>query len=148
LTCEEYSKKLCDLFLYKRNVSSRDVMLLRFGRHFRVGGRSKIVVGRNEAENKFLLSVRDKWDYCFELSDVVGPTTLLQGFKSRRVVERAAQLTAFYSDAKVERVRVGYGRGVFDKSLMVSVPSRGEVDSLRVGQGLLLKDKKLLGERL
>ncbi|MCL2288185.1 MAG: hypothetical protein FWC33_03255 [Candidatus Bathyarchaeota archaeon] len=133
LTCEEYSKKLCDLFEHKKNVSSADVLLLRFGRHFRFGV-NKIVVGRNEAENKFLLSSKGKLDYFFELPDVVGPVSVLQGLKRREALCVAAQLTAFYSDAKSEDVRVNYGKNVLDKSITVRVPSREEVDMLRAGK--------------
>ncbi len=53
LTCEEYAKKLRDLFEHKKRVTMADVALLRVGRHFRVG-KNKFIVGRNQAENKFL----------------------------------------------------------------------------------------------
>ena len=102
LTCEEYAKKLRDLFEHKKRVTVADVALLRIGRHFRVGN-NKIVVGRNQAENKFLVTNRAKSDYYFELPDIVGPTTLLQGPKTKGAVETAAKLTAFYSDAKTAR---------------------------------------------
>jgi len=132
LTCEEYSKKLCDLFEHKKNVSSIDVALLRFGRHFRLGG-NKIVVGRNEVENKVLLSLKGKGDYFFELPDIVGPITILQGVKNRSAIQRAAQITAFYSDAKIEKVKVCYGKDVLDRSIVVVKPIRSEVDELRAG---------------
>jgi tRNA U34 2-thiouridine synthase MnmA/TrmU len=131
LTCEEYSKKLWDLFEYKKNVSGTDVVLLRFGRHFRVG-KNKIVVGRNEAENKTLRSFKGKNDYFFELPDIVGPITLLQGAKTKEAVQVAAQLTAFYSDAKTEKAIVNYGKELLDKSITVMRPNREEVDRLRV----------------
>jgi tRNA U34 2-thiouridine synthase MnmA/TrmU len=133
LTCEEYSKKLCDLFEHKRTVSGLDAVLLRFGRHFRVG-KNKIVVGRNEAENKTLKSLKGKGDYYFELPDIVGPITLLQGAKVKEVIQMAAQLTAFYSDAKTEKVKVNYGKDLLNKSIIVTMPNRAEVDKLRVGE--------------
>jgi hypothetical protein len=139
LTCEEYAKKLCDLFEFKKRVSIADVAILRLGRHFRVGG-NKFVVGRNEGENRGLLTVRGVGDFCFELPDFVGPITVLQGVKSMRAIRVAAQLTAFYSDAKIDKVKVCYGKnGVFDMSITVEKPSREEVDSLRVGQKRLRK---------
>jgi len=134
LTCEEYAKKLCDLFTFKTRVSVADVALLRLGRHFRVGG-NKFVVGRNEGENKELLGVRGVHDFCFELPDFVGPVTILQGVKSKAAIYVAARLTAFYSDAaKTGKVRVNYGKGVMDRSVIVERPSREEVEALRVGQ--------------
>ena len=82
LTCEEYSKKLRDLFENKKRISMADVALLRVGRHFRLG-KNKIIVGRNEAENKFLTANKIQSDFYFELADIVGPTTLLQGPKQK-----------------------------------------------------------------
>jgi hypothetical protein len=133
LTCEEYAKKLWDLFEHKRNVSGTDAVLLRFGRHFRLG-KNKIVVGRNELENKTLRSLKGKGDYYFELPDIVGPIALLQGVKAKEAIHVAAQLTAFYSDAKIEKVKVCYGKNSLDKSINVIVPNRVEVDKLRVGE--------------
>ena len=104
LTCEEYSKKLRDLFENKKHLSMEDIALLRVGRHFRLG-KNKIIVGRNEAENKFLTANKMRGDFYFELSEVVGPTTLLQGPKTKAAIETAAKLTASYSDAKSGEVR-------------------------------------------
>ncbi len=132
LTCEEYAKKLRDLFEHKKHVSTADVALLRVGRHFRVG-KNKIVVGRNQAENSFLIANRAKNDYCFELPDVVGPVTLLQGEKTRGAIETAAKLTAFYSDAKTTEARVKYGKESLNRTITVTLPQRADVDKLRVG---------------
>ena len=132
LTCEEYSKKLRDLFASKKRVSATDVALLRVGRHFRLG-KNKIIVGRNEAENKVLFTQKLPGEYYFELSDVVGPITILQGPKTKNAIETAAKLTAYYSDAETKKVKVGFGRETLNKMLIVSVPNRTEVDKLRVG---------------
>jgi tRNA U34 2-thiouridine synthase MnmA/TrmU len=134
LTCEEYSKKLWDLFEHKKTVSGTDVVVLRFGRHFRIG-KNKIIVGRNEAENKTLRTLKGKSEYYFELPAIVGPITLLQGAKTKEAILLAAQLTAFYSDAKTEKVKVSYGKDSLDKSIIVTRPTnRAEVDKLRVGE--------------
>jgi tRNA U34 2-thiouridine synthase MnmA/TrmU len=141
LTCEEYSKKLWDLFEHQKNVSVTDVALLRFGRHFRLG-KNKIIVGRNESENKMLRSLKGKDGYYFELPDIVGPITLLQGTKNKEAVQVAAQLTAFYSDAKTEKVKVNYGKESLDRSMLVVRPTnREEVDRLRVGEKIVTQQK-------
>ncbi len=132
LTCEEYSKKLRDLFAHKKRISTNDVPLLRIGRHFRLG-KNKIVVGRNEAENKFLIQRKTLNEYVFEVIDVVGPTAILQGPKTKTAIEWTAKLTAYYSDAKSETVKVGFGREGLDKHLTVLVPGTAEVEKLRVG---------------
>jgi tRNA U34 2-thiouridine synthase MnmA/TrmU len=132
LTCEEYAKKIRDLFTYRKRVSMADIALLRVGRHFRLG-ENKIIVGRNEAENKFLIQRKTRNEFYFELPNVVGPNTILQGPKSKNAVKWAAKLTAFYSDAETSEVKVNYGREALDKSLSVAVPNKAEVEKMRVG---------------
>jgi tRNA U34 2-thiouridine synthase MnmA/TrmU len=132
LTCEEYSKKLRDLFDHNKRISVADVALLSIGRHFRLG-KNKIIVGRNETENKQLISKKRPADYCFELPDIVGPITILQGAKSKSAIETAAKLTAYYSDATVDKVKVSYGKEMLNKFINISVPSKIDVEKLRVG---------------
>lgn len=67
------------------------------------------------------------------MPDIVGPTTILQGPKTRKSIETAAKLTAFYSDAKTNEVKVNFGRKILNKSIIVLVPEKAEVDKLRVG---------------
>ena len=132
LTCEEYSKKLKDLFANKKRVSMTDVALLRIGRHFRLE-KNKIIVGRNQTENKLLHQQKAASDFYFESADIVGPITLLQGPKTKTAIKMAAQLTAFYSDTKSGEVKVGFGRDILSKSVRVIVPDKAEVDKIRVG---------------
>lgn len=109
-----------------------DVALLKIGRHFRFG-ENKIIVGRNEAENKMLTTKKAQNDYWFEVPDVGGPITVLQGSKTKKAIKVAAALTAFYSDAKGNRVTVSFGEESLNKSIIVFFPTQAEVESLRVG---------------
>jgi tRNA-specific 2-thiouridylase len=132
LTYKEYANKLRDLFEHKKRCSMADVSLLKVGRHFRFG-KNKIIVGRNEAENKILTAKKARNDYYFEVPDVGSPITVLQGAKTRNAIRTAAALTAFYSDAKSDKVTVNFGREGLHKSITVSIPTRAEVESLRIG---------------
>ncbi len=143
LTCEEYAKKLRDLFENKKHLSLADIALLRIGRHFRLG-KNKIIVGRNEAENKFLSANKLPSDYCLESTDIVGPTTILQGPKTRQAIETAARLTAFYSDAKTGEVAVKYGRTTLDKSITLLLPQKADVEKLRVGNMKKTENQRLV----
>ncbi len=100
LTYREFASKLRDLFEHKEKVSMRDVRVLKICRHFRFGS-SKIIVGRNEAENMLLLDLKNTEDYVFEVPDYGSPITILEGEKSKEAIEVAAKLTARYSDAAV-----------------------------------------------
>jgi tRNA U34 2-thiouridine synthase MnmA/TrmU len=131
LTYKEFAGKLRDLFEHKKRVTLEEVLLLKVGRHFRFE-ENKIVVGRNENENKTLLQSKAKNDYCFEAQECGSPITLLQGHKTRKAVRAAASLTAYYSDRKTGEVPVKVNNGNTEKSMLVSIPSKEEVERLRV----------------
>jgi tRNA-specific 2-thiouridylase len=131
LTYKEFARKLKDLFEHKRAVSMKDVQLLKVGRHFRFK-KNKIIVGRNETENRLLTQMKKVNDYSFEAQDCGSPTTLLQGPKTKSAIEKAAELTAYYSDKKQGNVQVKYGKRDRDKSLTTQLLRKEEVEQLRV----------------
>jgi tRNA U34 2-thiouridine synthase MnmA/TrmU len=131
LTDREFANKLRDLFQHKKRVTVKEVNLLKVGRHFRLR-RDKVIVGRNEAENKVLLQTKQKTDYYFEVPDCGSPTTILQGPKTRRAVETAAGLTAFHSDKKCGQVQVNFGQAILDCKITVTVPTLAQIDALRI----------------
>ena len=78
-----------------------DRFLLKTGRHFRFNN-SKIIVGRREEENKQIELRKYESDYLFEVPEISGPLTLLQGEKTEEAIEFAAALTLMYSDHEEE----------------------------------------------
>jgi hypothetical protein len=131
LTYKEFADKLRDLLKHRKRVSLKDIALLKSGRHFRFM-KNKIIVGRNEAENRTLLQLKAPNDYRFEVPDCGSPTTILQGSKTLKAIKKAAGLTAYYSDNEAEMILVKYGPSDFVKSITVSAPTRSEVEKLRV----------------
>lgn len=131
LTERDFANRLHDLFQHSKRCSIGDVALLRLGRHFRIG-KNKIIVGRNEKENKALIAGKAKNDYVFELPEIAGPVTLLQGKKDKKVVQIAAELTVFYSDAQTDSATVNFGREKLGRTVNVKVPCREEVEKLRI----------------
>jgi tRNA-uridine 2-sulfurtransferase len=126
LTYREFACKLKDLFDHKKRISVKDVQLLKIGRHFRFG-ENKIIVGRNEAENNLLSRLKMPGDYCLEAQDTGSPITLLQGPKTKKAVEKAVMITAFYSDKKQGYVSVRYGKKEMNRSLRISAPKEEDV---------------------
>lgn len=97
LTYREFAAKVKDLLEHQSKISFRDIALLKIGRHFRFG-ENKIIVGRNERENKELLSLKNPKDIWFEATGCGSPITLLQGPEKDEAIELAASITARYSD--------------------------------------------------
>lgn len=134
LTYTEFASKVKDLFEHEAKVTMRDIELLKVGRHFRFAS-SKIIVGRNEAENELLLELKNPADYAFEVPNCGSPITILKGAKtkSKEAVEVAAKLTARYSDAGTEeKVLVEYENEKRKKTIIVSPLADNEVNRLRI----------------
>jgi hypothetical protein len=131
LTYKEFADKLRDLFAHKKRVSVADVNLLKVGRHFRLGS-NKIIVGRNETENKILTARKSSNDYYFEVPDCGSPIAVLQGPKTKKAIEKTAALTAYYSDKKQTPTKVRFGKNALNRSITISVPDKADVDILRI----------------
>ena len=131
LTHGEYSKKLRDLFAHKKRIDKNDLLLLKFGRHFRIG-KNKIIVGRNEKDNNEIMKLKHDSDLVFEARDFVGPVTIVTGKASQKMVELAASLTARYSDADEQLVVIRYGNQNLNKELAVSKTKNEEIENFRI----------------
>jgi tRNA U34 2-thiouridine synthase MnmA/TrmU len=101
LTDSQFSKKLRDYLDHEGTPNVPDMFLLRLGRHFRING-SKVIVGRDEKENRVLggLAERNGWAM-LTVSDYVGPTTIFPEL-SDQTLEVASAITVRYSDAPRE----------------------------------------------
>jgi tRNA U34 2-thiouridine synthase MnmA/TrmU len=131
LTYKEFAKKARDLFSHKKTITLRDMIILKYGRHFR-SGKNKIIVGRREDENKALQALKSPTDYVFEVPDIGSPITLLQGEKTRDSIGLAASLTARYSDAKGKSITVKYGKSKPTRRIQVSPANKTKIEGLRV----------------
>ncbi len=131
LTESEFSARLRDLLNHRKRISVNDANLLKVGRHFRFG-ENKLVVGRDENENKILLMEKGKNDMLFEASEVPGPITVLKGRKTKKAVQLAAAITAFYSDIETGSAKINYGKENLTMVMISQKPSRAEVDNFRV----------------
>jgi tRNA U34 2-thiouridine synthase MnmA/TrmU len=132
LTDKQFASKLRDLFQHKKRVTIKDVNSLKIGRHFRFGA-NKIIVGRNENENWLLIQTKNKTDYFFEVPECGSSTSILQGCKTKKAIEKAASLTAFHSDRKHEQTaKVTYGQKSLEKKITVTLPTIAEIDAIRI----------------
>lgn len=97
LTEPVFSRRLRDLMAHEM-LRPGETDLLRIGRHFRLSGRHKLVVGRDLAENRHLVRAIAPGRTCLFSLDK-GPVALLQGDAEPGVpeLELAAAVVASYS---------------------------------------------------
>lgn len=105
---------------HKEDFDLNDVNLLKVGRHFRLSPETKAVVGRNEEENRRILTLTREGDILFEVKGCGSPITLLRGAAGEAEIRLAAAITARYSDAKGwPEVPVHYGANYADLSQII-----------------------------
>lgn len=102
LTDPSFSLRAKDLFYHVEKPTTNDIDLLKIGRHFRLDGSTKLVVGRDHNENEMIKSLALPNDILLEARDHVGPISILRGKNNDVYVNFAAQITLRYSDSPKE----------------------------------------------
>ena len=109
LTDENYSKKVVDMWQHRpsRDYELDDIMLLKVGRHIRPRPNFKMIVGREEGENKFMEGYRKQFISLYTTSHN-GPLALLDGKDiSDTDMELAARIVARFGQGRTaEQVTV------------------------------------------
>lgn len=99
LTDPTFGRRTRDLFEHTDTPSINDIDLLKVGRHHRLDQYTKMVVGRNHAENGTIRMLARPADITLEVRDHMGPTTILRGKTADNHTTLAASVTIRYSDA-------------------------------------------------
>jgi len=99
LTDPGYAARLKELLSHQSPASRRELELLKWGRHFRLAGGVKAVVGRTQRENEALLALQGPPDLLLKVQDYPGPLVWLPKDAAEEDLQEAAGLTAAYSDA-------------------------------------------------
>lgn len=102
LTDENYAFKLQDMWHNRpsRNYELDDIIMLKMGRHFRLAPHLKLIIGREEGENRFMQGYKNQFISIFPTSHP-GALCLVDGeFKSDRERDQALALVARYSQGK------------------------------------------------
>jgi tRNA U34 2-thiouridine synthase MnmA/TrmU len=137
LTDPQFAKRMKDLTLYQPNFSLNDVHLLKIGRHFRLSPHLKLVVGRNEEDNRKIQTFSQEEDFLLKTLHYPGPLSLLRGEANGTEIEKAASITIRYGKAKdLTSVEVHYKKGREDSYRSISVPSISDekVRDLMIGE--------------
>ena len=93
LTDPGFAGRFRDL-LQHNSLTINEVQLLKIGRHFRLSPDLKIIVGRNDRENKRLINLSQEGDYLFRVKEFSGPLTLARGPLGEDSLVLGASLTA------------------------------------------------------
>lgn len=129
LTNEHYSAKLVDLWESRgsRDYELDDVMLLKVGRHLRPRDHFKVIVGREEGENKFMEGYRKAY-ISLHLTSHSGPLVLIDGVANSDDLKLAAQIVGRFGKPKAgEAITVKATRPGFDPEI-IETTAFGDTD--------------------
>jgi len=98
LTEPMFARKMRDLFKFTPELTLNDIQLLKVGRHFRLSESLKVIVGRNEEENKRLLLLTNEKDIRLAAVNHKGPVVIVRGTITQDHLFKAAAICARYSD--------------------------------------------------
>lgn len=121
LTDPNYAGRLYDLVKSGGDFGINDILLLKNGRHFRLGQDIKCVVGRNEKDNVVMANLAGDGDILLEPLTDPGPLVMLRGKDAEKYIEAGASLCKRYSDGKNKAsITVKYLRcGVSDTPMTI-----------------------------
>jgi len=97
LTDPEFATKIRDLIKHDE-LDVQNIHLLKAGRYFRLSPNAKLIVGRNENENKTLTLLAKEGDHVFRPATLNGPTAVGKGSFSPYLLEVASKIVARYCD--------------------------------------------------
>ena len=110
LTEPNFAIRLKDLLLNNKKIEERDILLLKYGRHFRISNDSKIISTRTEEEYHEVIKLLEEKDLVFFVEDFKGSTIIIIGDPSEEDILIASKICIRYSKAdKDSLVNVKYG---------------------------------------
>jgi hypothetical protein len=109
LTELSFVGKIRDVFDHSDELNLRDFRILKMGRHFRIGSRTKVIIGRDEAENRVLENAALAGEAVIRWEDGSSPTGVVTGPLDAPLLEMAARILLRYTKAEAgsdSRVKV------------------------------------------
>jgi len=102
LTEKHFSHRLREFISYD-TLTAKDVELLKFGRHFRLPGKAKLVIGRDEVDNQRLEKINNS-KYIEVILPIIGPYSLLSKDANKEDKILAAKLAITYAKSTINEV--------------------------------------------
>ena len=103
LTEVSFVSKVRDVFDHSEQVNLRDCRLLKIGRHFRIGPLTKVLIGRNEADNQLLEGALQEGEVALRWNEGGSPLGVVTGVVDEGLVQTAARILIRYTKAEPSR---------------------------------------------
>jgi len=136
LTMKDFGQKVKDLLNYQPDFNLEDVKLIRLSRNFRLSPTAKLVVGKNDAENKKIISLGIEGDLLILTDNVPGPAGLVRGKFTNQELQKACAVIAYYvhkcSWPEVPLTLEGIGDRARKEKFSVCAMEREQLEAMRI----------------
>ena len=124
LTDKNFADRMRDYFTFTAHPTTRDIALLKVGRHFRLDSGDKVIVARNRQECKILKNLCREGDHLLVLLDISGPSVILKGSSLEGALEKMLDYTkrSVQENACITHLYRGKNKGLSLKAILREVP--------------------------
>lgn len=133
LTDENFARRLKDYFSHSEKNVWSEMKLLQIGRHFRVSSDLKVIVGRDEDDNKKLSAFKGERDTFFE-PEFSGPAALAKGELAEEDRKMIGSIILRYGKVRDDEIpSVEYQNGSSSGKFLVASPIEDSaLDEMRI----------------
>lgn len=100
LTELSFVPKVRDVFDHSDALNLRDFRMLKIGRHFRIGERTKVIIGRDENDNRLLEAAIQPGETALTWMDGNTPMGAVMGEQSEEAINLASRILLRYTKAE------------------------------------------------
>lgn len=102
LTHHDPARRFQEMVSQNSKIALSDFKLLAWGRHFRISSSCKVVVSRNESENRILEKIALPEDCFLYMDKIPGPVAVIRGECSEQDLQTASSILIRFSKARKE----------------------------------------------
>jgi len=103
LTDANFAKKMVDFIKYDK-FEVKDIPVIKYGRHFRLSGGAKLVIGRDKEENGYLQEIENDKYYHIRTVGLPGPHALLSKSATQEDMDLAIKAILTYCKTSTQNV--------------------------------------------
>ena len=129
-----YGRRFQDLINHKDDPQFHDLIILKYGRHLRIGERCKLVVGKNQTENQYL--ERLEWgNVSIDAINPAGPFSRLEWDGKKEHLLTALEVIARYCSSELGERTVKFAvrkEGREEVMMYSGIPDREKIEGMLI----------------
>ncbi len=125
LTEPSFAQRMKDLKAHEGIDNLNNINFLKIGRHFRLQDGTKLIVGRNQSDNEYIINNFNRTEnYILHAANVKGPFAILPKNSSTNALKTASSICARYSDSEHDEPTMIRIKFMDDENIVAVLPMK------------------------